>query len=70
MLTTFYRSTKWKEKVPRYIRRIVGVDNFMSLAGFNNLPGGLEQDLFGCIWKRESMDYLVVQPLKKGIHVW
>ncbi len=64
-LTAHYGGESWREKVRPYLAYITGVDNFLSLAGMEDLPGGLTRDILGCVWKLGSTHHLVEPPLKQ-----
>ncbi|MDI7277328.1 MAG: hypothetical protein QME94_15230, partial [Anaerolineae bacterium] len=64
-LTQWYGGEHWREKLPHYFSYLTGVDNFLSLAGYHTLPGGLDRDCLGCVWKMGSTHHLVEWPLKE-----
>lgn len=64
-LTEHYGDPEWPTRVPAYLSGVAGVDNFMSYAGFAELPDGCVRDIFGCVWKMGSTHHLVQPALKE-----
>ena len=62
-LTAHYGGEYWRDMVRPYIGRLTDLDAYLSLAGSTALPGGLEKDPFGCVWRRGSTMHLVQAPL-------
>jgi uroporphyrinogen decarboxylase len=64
-LTAYYGGEDWK-KIPRnYVCRITGVDNFLSLAGYQEIAPDRYRDRIGCVWEFGSTHHLVEPPLKE-----
>jgi len=65
LLSNYYGSRAWQGQVIQYIGWLTGVDNFLSLAGFENNPDGSEKDAFGCSWIMGTTQHLVGWPLQE-----
>lgn len=63
-LTAHYGDESWRQKARPYMCHLSGVDNFLSLAGFQDQSDGTTRDVLGCIWKMGSTHHLVESPLK------
>ena len=64
-LTEYYGDESWREKITRYFGGVSGVDNFLSMAGFEEMPDGTKVDCLGCRWKMGTTHHLVEWPLKE-----
>lgn len=64
-LTEYYGDPDWGKRIPQYFSGFTGVDNFMSLAGFEDVPGGYKRDIFGCVWNMGSTHHLVQPALRE-----
>ena len=64
-LSAHYGHERWRE-IPRpYFHRITGVDNFLSLAGYQEVAPGRHKDCIGCVWEFGSTHHLIEPPLKE-----
>ena len=64
-LTAHYGGDGWKETIRPYFSWLTGVDNFLSAAGFEELPDGYKKDICGCVWNMGSTHHLVRGPLRE-----
>ena len=64
-LTAHWGSDAWRGHVRPYVSHLAGVDNFLGLAGLDDLPGRRVRDCFGCVWQMGSTHHLVEAPLKE-----
>jgi uroporphyrinogen decarboxylase len=65
-VSAHYGSEAWKADLPKYVKKIIAVDNFMSDWGLEKQADGTERDRFGCVWKRGAVDFLVTPPLAEA----
>ncbi len=65
MLNKHYGGAFWEEKTKPYVKTIMGINQYLSHYGMEELPGGLKKDVFGCIWDIGNISHLIEPPLKE-----